>query len=120
MERANSVMPEEIKHNDQQGKARRIVFDYVKARLEKTDIHVTFAEDEVYVVWFCYILGGWKALVSTTLPDGRYYEVTYDKEQCRTYLDNYVKVDNVCVPDEEFNMKYVPSAKSWNVPECPE
>ena len=49
-------------------RAREIVFEYVKPRLEKTDAHVTFAQDEVYVVWFCYILGGWKALVSTTLP----------------------------------------------------
>ena len=79
-------------------RAREIVFEYVKPRLEKTDAHVTFAQDEVYVVWFCYILGGWKALVSTTLPDGMYYEVTHNVATSETYLDAYKKFDNVCFP----------------------
>src|SRR5450756_2128156 len=33
-------------------KAKLIAFEYIKKRLEKTDTHVTFAFDEVYVVWF--------------------------------------------------------------------
>lgn len=80
-------------------KAKRIVFEYIKPRLEKTDKHVTFAQDEVYVVWFTYILGSWKALVSTTLPDGMYYEVTYNNEDHETYLDAYKKFDNICIVD---------------------
>lgn len=80
-------------------KARRRVFEYIKPRLEKTDTHVTFSEDEVYVVWFTYILGHWKTLISTTLPDGMYYEVTYNSSKNETYLDAYKKFDNVCLPD---------------------
>ena|SRR6187549_1049755 len=80
-------------------KARGVVFDYVKQRLEKTDTHVTFGPDEVYVVWFTFVLGNWKALVSTTLPDGMYYEVTYRAEKHETYLDAYKKFDNVKIPD---------------------
>jgi len=68
----------------------------VKERLDKSDPQTEFS---AYIVWFCYILGGWKALVSTTLPDGRYYEVTYNKDKKETYVDLYVKVDNVCIPD---------------------
>lgn len=49
----------------------------------------------VYVVWFAYTLGNWKALCSTDLPDGRYYEVTFSKERGVAFLDTYVKVDNV-------------------------
>lgn len=79
--------------------ARRIVFDYVKAHLEKTDTHVTFSIDEVYVVWFSKALQNWKALVSTTLPDGMYYEVTYDGNNECAYLDAYKKFDNVTVRD---------------------
>lgn len=81
-------------------RACEIVFAYVKPRLEKTDAHVTFAQDEVYVVWFCYVLGGWKALLSTTLPDGMYYEVTHNVAKNETYLDAYKKFDNVCMRDE--------------------
>lgn len=82
-------------------KARRLVFEYIKARLEKTDKHVTFGTDEVYVVWFCKTLQNWKALISTTLPDGMYYEVTYNGDKCETYIDAYKKFDNVAIPDDE-------------------
>ena len=68
------------------------VENYVIQHLDKSDPAPEF---EVYVVWFCYILGGWKCLVSTTLPDGMYYEVTYDKNKNSIYLDAYKKFDNV-------------------------
>ena len=77
--------------------ARKLVYDYVKDKLEKTDTHVTFGQDEVYNVWFGFVLGSWKALVSTTLPDGMYYEVTYNSEKDEYYIDAYKKWDNVKV-----------------------
>jgi thiol-disulfide isomerase/thioredoxin len=83
-----------------QEKAKRLVFEYVRAHLEVTDTHVTFASDEVYIVWFSKTLKNWKALLSTTLPDGMYYEVTYDGAMARTYIDAYKKFDNVTVEDE--------------------
>lgn len=49
----------------------------------------------VYVVWFAYTLGNWKALCSTDIPDGRYYEVTYDSDKGVAYLDTYVKIGNL-------------------------
>ena len=55
----------------------------------------SFSRDEVYVVWFTYVLGAWKAVCSTSLPDGRYYEVTYSKEKGVAFLDTYVKIDNI-------------------------
>lgn len=82
-------------------KAQRLVFEYVKDRLEKTDTHVTFGPDEVYIVWFSKTLQNWKALLSTTLPDGMYYEVTYNGDQKETYIDAYKKFENVRVSDEE-------------------
>ena len=48
----------------------------------------------VYVVWFAYTLGNWKALCSTNLPNGRYYEVTRNLEKKTTYIDTYVKIYN--------------------------
>lgn len=80
-------------------RAKSLVFDYVSARLEKTDTHVTFALDEVYVVWFVKVLQNWKALVSTTLPDGMYYEVTHNGARNETYIDAYKKFENVVVTD---------------------
>jgi hypothetical protein len=81
--------------------ARRHVFLYVKNRLEKTDTHVSFSENDVYVVWFSKTLKNWKALVSTMLSDGMYYEVTHNGEVGETYIDAYKKWDNVSIKDEE-------------------
>lgn len=58
--------------------------------------------DDVYTVWFCYILGGWKALCSTTLDDNRYFEVTYNVNRDEIYLDVYEKRQNeVCNSEGE-------------------
>lgn len=50
---------------------------------------------DVYVVWFAKTLQNWKALVSTTVEDGRYYEVTYNGDKNETYIDVYEKQDNL-------------------------
>ena len=47
-----------------------------------------------YVVWFCKALQNWKALVSTTLPDGMYYELTYNGDKDELYVDCYKKWEN--------------------------
>lgn len=80
-------------------RARTLVYEFVKGGLEKTDTHVTFGPDEVYVVWFSKTLQNWKALVSTTLPDGMYYEVTYNGDKRVAYIDAYKKFQNVSVHD---------------------
>lgn len=47
--------------------------------------------DEVYVVWFCYIVGNAKVLISTTRPDHMYYEITYHDEKKCIHVDAYKK-----------------------------
>lgn len=76
------------------------VIAYIETRLEKTDER---PEYDVYVVWFAKTLQNWKALLSTTLPDGMYYEVTYNGERRETYIDAYKKFDNICIPDDYVN-----------------
>lgn len=49
---------------------------------------------EVVTVWKCYILGNMKLLITTSLPDGKYYEVTYDFGKDSMYFDVYVRVHN--------------------------
>lgn len=80
-------------------KARKIIRQYIKDRLDKSDPPVEFT---VYIVWFSKTLENWKALVGSTLPDDMYYEVTYDGAREQTYIDAYKKVENVKLTDYEF------------------
>ena len=74
--------------------AVKLVSDYIKEHLDKSDKTPDF---EVYIVWKCKILQNWKYLLSSTLPDGMYYELTYDGDKNRWYLDAYKKFENRCI-----------------------
>jgi hypothetical protein len=54
---------------------------------------------ETYVYLFAYVLGGWKAMASTTLPDGRCYEITYDANKKRTRFISQAIEETVIIPD---------------------
>ena len=79
-------------------KAKRLVVNYFNSRVEITD-DFEITEDDVFIVWFCKTLQNWKALVSTTVSDGMYYEVTYNGDKQEIYLDAYKKWENVRIVD---------------------
>ena len=79
-----------------QEECKQLVVDYYNKRVDVTD-KKKITKNDVYVVWFCKTLQNWKALVSTTLPDGMYYEVTYNGDKKEIYLDAYKKFENKCV-----------------------
>lgn len=72
------------------------VVKYANERIDKTDCKQISADD-VYIVWICKTLQNNKALLSTTLPDGMYYELTYNGDKGEIYLDAYKKVQNLCL-----------------------
>lgn len=72
-------------------KALEIVKSYILEHLDKSDVSPDF---EVYIVWKCKILRNCKYLLSSTLFDGRYYELTYNGEASEWYLDAYKKFEN--------------------------
>ena len=71
--------------------ARLEVDKYVRKHLDKSEAMPDF---EVFVVWSCKTLQNYKALISTTLPDGMYYECTYNGDKNELYLDAYKKFEN--------------------------
>lgn len=80
-----------------------IVMQYVLNHLDETDKLFMDISFDVYVVWKAKILQNWKFLISTTLLDGMYYEVTYNGDKREWYLDAYKKFDNKVIHDgEEF------------------
>lgn len=53
--------------------------------------------DDIYVVWSCKTLQNNKALLSTNIVDGMYFEVTYNGDKNELYLDAYKKQLNKCI-----------------------
>lgn len=74
--------------------ARLEVNKYVLDHLDKSE---PIPEYDVYVVWSCKTLQNYKALISTTLPDGMYYECTYNGDKNEMYFDAYKKFENFVV-----------------------
>ena len=73
---------------------KKVVEEYTLAHLDKTDTAPPF---EVFVVWYCKTLQNHKALLSTTLHDGMYYEITYNGDKNEAYFDAYKKFENKVV-----------------------
>ena len=73
------------------------VTKYVNERLDKSD-GKKITEDDVFIVWSCKTLQNNKALASTTLSDGMYYELTYNGDKDDLYFDAYKKWENICIP----------------------
>lgn len=77
-------------------KALQLVREYTDKHRDVTDPIVEYV---VYCVWQCKVLQNWKFLISTTLPDGMYYELTYNGDKHEWYLDAYKKFENQCIPE---------------------
>lgn len=77
-------------------KAVQLVLNYIAEHLDKSD---SFPDFDVYIVWKCKALQNWKYLISSTLCDGMYYELTYNGDKKEWYLDAYKKFQNVVIHD---------------------
>lgn len=84
--------------NSMECRAAVLVGEYIKEHLDKSDPATYF---EVFTVWQCKTLQNWKFLMSSTLPDGMYYEITYNGDNNEWYLDAYKKFENRCIEAAE-------------------
>ena len=79
-----------------------IVLAYITQHLDKSDFSgcIPDIDFEVYIVWKCKALQNWKYLISSTLLDGMYYELTFNGDKKEWYLDAYKKFENKVIPQE--------------------
>lgn len=81
-----------------------VVKDYIEEHLDKSEEKPFY---EVFIVWSCKTLQNNKALISSSLSDGMYYECTYNGDKKELYLDAFKKFENRCI-----NMK-----EDWKIAE---
>lgn len=53
-----------------------------------------YTADDIYIVWLNETIQNNKAMLSTTKPDGMYFEVTYNGDKQELYFDAYKRIDH--------------------------
>ena len=81
--------------------AIEIVTDYIEEHLDKSEERPLY---DVFSVWKCKALQNWEYLISATLHDGMYYELTYNGDRQEFYLDAYKKIENRCIPYDKADL----------------
>lgn len=81
-------------------KCKEEVAKYTNEHREDPTLDIITPED-VYVVWSCKTLQNAKLLLSTPVPDGMYYELTYNGDKEVIYFDAYKKVVNMSIDVKE-------------------
>ena len=79
-------------------RCKELVREYTIEHLDNPDKIPAF---NVYIVWSCKALQNSKALLSTDLKDGMYYECTINGDKKEIYFDAYKKFENKCIKIEE-------------------
>lgn len=77
--------------------AMQAVVSYFNTQVESTDKNGKISNDDVFIVWQCKTLQNNKAMLSTTISDGMYYEFTWNGDKQEGYLDAYKKWKNIVV-----------------------
>lgn len=73
-------------------KVFQLLYDYLNDRYRNIDIN------DMFIVWSCYILGNRKYLVEIKYSSN-YFEITYDVNKKKWYIDEYNKVNSICIKD---------------------
>lgn len=92
-------------------RAIEIVRNYITEHLDKSDPEPEF---EVFTVWKAKVLQNWKYLISSTLFDGMYYELTYNGDKKEWYLDAYKKFENRVMNDGMNKQRKVVITTTYN------
>lgn len=74
---------------------------FLKEAKRSVEIESGISSEDLYIVWFAKVLGNWKALVSTDVVAGQYWEVTYNGNSGHVYVDRYEKVSNTLIHKNE-------------------
>lgn len=78
-------------------KAKQAVADYFNNNVDVTEKFKINSKQDVFIVWYCKTLQNSKAMLSTNVADGMYYEFTWNGNKEEGYLDAYKKFKNVVV-----------------------
>ena len=73
---------------------KELVADRFNDRFNLDTPGVRKDKNSVFIVWSCKALQNNKALAGVYGDNGMYYEVTYNGDESKYYIDEYVKIRN--------------------------
>ena len=73
------------------------VAEYYNQKKDKTDTAPVMTVNDVFAVWYSKSLQNHKALLSTPVSDGMYYELTYNGDKKELYFDAYRRSGKISV-----------------------
>lgn len=75
------------------------VVEYANTTMNLSSINkpVHINKSDAYVVWLNRTLQNNKALLSTTISNGMYFEITYNGDKDELYFDAYKHENNYCI-----------------------
>lgn len=82
------------------GYVRNIVAQHTNSLHSPESGHPECTPNDVFIVWYCKTLQNHKALASSPMSGGMYYEVTYNGNRGEIYVDVYRKSDALRVQVE--------------------
>lgn len=94
-----------------ESEAHRIVRKYIFDHLDATD---DIPPVTIYTVWKCKALQNWKFLISSSLPDGMYYELTFNGDKNEWYLDAYRKFENKVIKGDLYGSVWAAKTEKSN------
>lgn len=68
--------------------------EFMDKALSAVAATTSIPKEDMYIVWFCKTLQNWKALISTDIAKGIYWEATHNGDKNNTYVDQYRKFSN--------------------------
>lgn len=101
-----------MEQRDFMTRAKQLVVDYFNSHVDATDGKKLTMKD-VFIECFSKTLQNWRALVSTTVSNGMYYEITYNGDKKETYLNVYKKWGRASVLRTE--TLHIDGGAAWTV-----
>ena len=82
-------------------KCKLLVRNYFNSNSDKSD-NFSISDEDIYVVWLCKVLQNHRSLLSTSVSDLMYYDITYNGDKDEFYFDAYKKWENRCIKNFSF------------------
>lgn len=90
-------LPPKLSSDGFLAQAQKIVLENFNAHRKSNRVPELLL-DQINVVWFAKVLGGWICNIDSTVARGLLWKITYASARNEMYLDVFTKLNNIRIP----------------------